>query len=388
MMKTAIRILALLLTAFPAAQAEADEDAAKARQYPRLLARLEGSGGGSVSFSPDGGMILTAGYNEARVWGARTFAPLTKPLDHGAPIIKACLAADGKTAFTIGGKEARVWDVRTSKLRTDPIQLIGPVRHADVSRDDSRVATCERVDEHPRGRPPATAWIISVWDANTGKRLLSLSREDLVTLIAFSPDGTRLLVVELELTSTFHLFDIRSGHELFKPIETGYAFMPTGSELVPASFSPDGSKLVIADVEGFQIREAQTGKLLVEGGGVDGWKEKVHAVGFNSDGRKVVTVTNDGNAHLWAAEAGFAVGHSVDPIYGWSLSPTDSVVVAYPPGWLGQSSGLFDFTTGKKLQDFGKDAVRGVAFSPDGTLVAFGGPTYTAVWKIKSGKVM
>ncbi|HWE95492.1 MAG TPA: WD40 repeat domain-containing protein [Tepidisphaeraceae bacterium] len=264
-------------------------------------------------------MILTAGGDEARVWESHTFKPITEPLVHGAPIKQARFAADGKIVLTTGGNEARVWDVRKGKLRTEPIQLNAPVRHADVSRDGSRIATCERVDDRPRGRPPAIAWIVCIWNAATGRRLLSLHRENLVTLVSFSPDGTQFLLVELEHGSTFSMLDVQSGKERFKPIETEYGFMPTGSELVPASFSNDGKRLVVADVKGFQIRDARTGKLIAEGGSVDEWNEKIHAVGFNFDGKKVVTVTNDGNAHLWAADTGLAVGRSADSIYGWSL---------------------------------------------------------------------
>jgi WD40 repeat protein len=388
-MKSAVQILSFFLFAFPAAHACEGADAAKPERYPQLLARLEGSGGSAVSFSTDDGMILTAGGDEARVWDYHTFKPVTDPLGHGAPIKTACLAADGKTAFTIGGEEARVWDVRTSKLRADPIQLSAPVRRADVSRDGSRIATCERVDERPRGRPPATAWIICVLDTATGKRLLSLHRENLVTVVSFSPDGTQLLLVELEHGSTFAMLDVQSGKELFKPIETEYGFMPSGTELAPASFSNDGKRLVLADVEGFQVRDARTGKLIAEGGGLHEWNEKIHAVGFNFDGKKVVTVTNDGNAHLWAADTGFAVGRSADSIFGWFLSPTNSLIAGYPVGnWGGQTVGIWDLTTGKQVQTFGKDTAGAIAFSPDGTRVAVActsaGVGYTNVWKIKT----
>src|SRR5688572_27867537 len=49
----------------------------------RLLGRLAGAAGTCVEFGRDGRRVLTAGGDAARVWDARTFKPLAKPLRHG-----------------------------------------------------------------------------------------------------------------------------------------------------------------------------------------------------------------------------------------------------------------------------------------------------------------
>jgi hypothetical protein len=71
---TALSLLLLARAARPAFGSDAPATA----QHP--LAKLPGPSGTAVEFSRYGKLILTAGSDEARVWDAETFKPVTGPL--------------------------------------------------------------------------------------------------------------------------------------------------------------------------------------------------------------------------------------------------------------------------------------------------------------------
>src|SRR5688500_8357349 len=67
----------------------------------RLIAKLPGRAGTDVAFSRDGKRLLAAGGDEARVWNAETYEPVTDPLKHkdGATLRLAALSPDGDRVF-------------------------------------------------------------------------------------------------------------------------------------------------------------------------------------------------------------------------------------------------------------------------------------------------
>jgi WD40 repeat protein len=117
--------LALLLTLAPLV-ARADDG--------QLLAKLAGPSGTDVQFSRDGKFILAAGGNEARVWDAETFKPVTGPLKHGPgeKVVRAAFSSDGRRVLTAAGGKSRLWDRATGReLRV--VTPEGGVRAAALS---------------------------------------------------------------------------------------------------------------------------------------------------------------------------------------------------------------------------------------------------------------
>jgi len=71
-----------------------------------------------ISFSPDGGRILTASQDKtARIWDAKTGALLVTLTGHNRAVASAQFSADGKRVGTaLHDKTARVWDAQTAAL--------------------------------------------------------------------------------------------------------------------------------------------------------------------------------------------------------------------------------------------------------------------------------
>ena len=107
---TPLLAIVIALATVPAAAADPPGGA-------RLLAKLPGPAGTAAAFSRDGKLLLTAGGDEARVWDAGTFEPVTPPLGHVKlkPLSDASISPDGKTVATAAGGEVDLWSARTGE---------------------------------------------------------------------------------------------------------------------------------------------------------------------------------------------------------------------------------------------------------------------------------
>jgi hypothetical protein len=84
-----------------------------------------------------------------------------------------------------------------------------------------------------------------LWDARPGQELLTLKgHTNLVSSVAFSPDGTRLASGSLD--QTVKLWDARTGQELL-------TLKGHTNPVRSVGFSPDGARLVSTDVTGKQF---------------------------------------------------------------------------------------------------------------------------------------
>lgn len=117
-----------------------------------------------------------------------------------------------------------------------------------------------------------------IWDAATGKKLISFGPDDFAPLaIAYSPDGTRLAA---PYGSSARVWDAK-----------------TGKELLVLKGHPDGVLLGMAGLAG---GAGEAGGLLVLKGHFSG----VSSVAFSPDGSGLVTGSRDGTIRLWDAATG------------------------------------------------------------------------------------
>lgn len=110
-----------------------------------------------------------------------------------------------------------------------------------------------------------------------------------VTAIAFSPDGKRVLLGDVE--TLLRIFDTATGKPLGKPI-------PGHTSLVEAlAFSPKGKYMVTATQDhGLFVLDGATGKML--GDRLD-ISSKATALAFSPDGKHVVTGHFAGDVQIW-----------------------------------------------------------------------------------------
>lgn len=393
-------VRALLLLSLACLSAAAAAEPAE----PRPLAKLEGPSGVAVAFSQDGSRLLTAGKDEACVWDAQTFKPLTEPLKHGGELLIAALNADGTLVLTAGGMEARLWDAATGEGSAVLRQPDG-VRFAAFSPDGSAVVT---------GGADGSA---RLWGARTGVRRLALDHPRdphalaprAVRFAAFAPDGATLLTLGLAghvvhddghyIQGTGYLWDTRTGRRLAERSVEYRAGTASFHRHRPAAFSPDGTRLATIEWGAVAVRPADGGAVL--------WaQEQGHTVGgtyalaFSPDGTKLVTFVGGG-------EPARAV-RVLDAVSGKHLStlaangyPTD---VAFSPdgrrilvtadhcrspfGDLFPAASLYEAETGRLALTIkgprGVGDAPAAAFSPDGRRVAvgFAADGFTAVYEV------
>ncbi len=201
-----------------------------------------------------------------------------------------------------------------------------------------------------------------------------LPHQNMVTCVAFSPDGRLALTGSRDKTA--RLWDVATGKQI--------ALLQHEGEVNTVAFSPDG-RLALTGSDDWTARlwDVATGKqaaLLQDEG-------KVTAVAFSPDGRLALTGSDDWTALLWDVATGKQTAR-LEPggrVAAVALSQDGRLALT---GSSNSKARVWDVTTGKEtalLQH--EDEVRAVAFSPDGRLALTGSKDRTArLWEVATGK--
>jgi WD40 repeat protein len=379
----------------------------------------------AVTFAPGGKVLVLAGNEGGRgsavcFLEADTGRELRRFAGHPRAVGCAAFSPDGKMVAT-GRAEVWLWEADTGKAVR---RLAGDHPEARVlafAPDGSLLATAHDAYPDP----------LRLWDTATGKevrRLNATARER--PGLAFSLDGKSLAFGG---KVTIRLFDVATGREL-------RAFRDERQPLAALAFSPDGRELAAADASGRiafwdvaagqEVRrpEAHTGRIL--------------AVAFSADGRTVFTTSEDGTARVWDGATGrhqrswpiyrphadtyalfashaltpdgslLAAVHEDGSVGIWNTADGRKVLSMRTPGeyyasvalspdgktlatGCGTGKGgrvsLWDAETCKKRRDLDgvSGLATGLAFSPDGTLLAAAGiGVTTSVWDMATGTML
>jgi WD40 repeat protein len=159
---------------------------------------------------------------------------------------------------------------------------------------------------------PATEWLFADWE---NSRLLRLRDETGIVVctikprkgeashLALSPDRTRVAVaLDSDKGSSIGIYDTSSGEE--RAACTG-----ARDRVYALAFSPDSRRLAAGgDDHVIHIWDAVTGKQLTQCGG---HTSKVLSIAFRQDGSRLVTGAHDGTVRQWDART----GRQVEPPY-------------------------------------------------------------------------
>jgi len=316
------------------------QDAEVRRQSRLLIAAIKGQlarsgqslhlGGHTDSlamavFSPDGRLLLTGGYDKmARLWEVKSGKEQRELKGHRGPVRSAAFSSDGRQLLTGGGNEDGVMD----------------------------------------GKRVISDCTVRLWETATGKELRSfIGHKDLVTYVAFCPDGSHIISAGYSTDSTIRLWDLQTG------IQVRIIKNPN---LTAAALSPDGT-LVLAGSDDKTVRlwEVSSGKELFL---MRGHQAEVWDVAFSPDGTRALScgggdaIPGDYSIRHWDIKEGRELrriyGHS-DIVWGVKFSPDGSRALSQSKD---KTVRLWDVKTGKELRYFvGCDeGVAGMAFSPDG----------------------
>jgi WD40 repeat protein/serine/threonine protein kinase len=276
-----------------------------------------------VTFSPDGAHLAAAidsgTLGGVKVWDLKTgrlvrtlpeqaATPLFPPKEGlypwaGAPCFALAYSPDGKRLASGGvDRSVRVWEAETGKQVFALGEHTGTVNSVAFSRDGRRLVSASgglRVnlrgpgELNPLNLPsddPQAVPDVKVWDAATGKELLTLSLPHRPNAVAISPDG-EVIATALQ-DNTARVYDATTGKEI-------RALRGHTRSLFGVAFSPDGHRLVTGggSDESVKLWDAKTGEEIMT---LSRGDDAVRSVAFSPDGHKIVAAS-DIDVKVWDA---------------------------------------------------------------------------------------
>jgi hypothetical protein len=153
-----------------------------------------------------------------------------------------------------------------------------------------------------------------------------------------------------------------------------------------AAFSSDGKAIVTASENNTaQVRDTKTGKPVGEP--LQGHWGNMRSAAFSSDGARIVTASNDNTVRVWDAQTGKPIGeplrgHRGAVVVSAAFSSDGKRIITASDD---NTARVWDAVTGRQIGEPlpGYDGrSRSVAFSPDGKHVVVAGDTVVRFWEV------
>jgi WD40 repeat protein len=363
-----------------------------------------------------------AGLKLYDLGNGKCIATLQEGYGHG--VVAAIFSHDGKwLAAACSDKMIRLWEMPVGQpgkasppdkvlVKESPIKPVKPQAPVHAVPDNPFFDT-RRMALSRDGKTLATAGLgsdIRLWDLNSGKNFRTIPFDTgyphMPAFLAFSPDGKALAVKFWGSTNApgnpLWLYDVASGKHTTLQLDGGMASL---------FFSPDGQMLLAGQGPGMATWDVASGKPRI----VPPTRSDVFVgsplvlppnfFDFNAitsalrpDGKMLATLGMSGNVRAAIRVWDTANGRLLGGLNDFTLFYGARGGVAFSPDgktllWGGGTElKLFDVANGKHLAEYTDDKyadIVSVAFSPDGKTAATGSggsPAELKVWDLASGK--
>jgi len=320
-------------------------------------------------FSPDGMLIAASGSdNTVHLWDAETGKQLHTYYGHSGDIMKLAFSPDGQSLLTGSiDHTARIWDV------SNPRRFVGhagAVNEVAFSPDGKAILT---------GSSDNTA---QLWDANTGQPLQTfIGHTDSLFNVAYSPDGNTVLTTSGtdEDTGGVRLWDIKTG----QTIQTFNDFIG----VFGIAYSPD-AKTILTGGTSLKMWDASMVDTMQI---FEGHSQLIWSVAYSPDGKTIVAGGNDNLAYVWDIETGERIqifsGH-LGEINQVVYSPNSTLVATASND---KTINLWNVSTGELVRTLvgHETGVNNAIFSPDGkTILSSDGDYKVLLWDVETGKIL
>jgi WD40 repeat protein len=254
---------------------------------PSAVLRLAAHEGAvtSVGFSPDGGTLVTASYDDftVRTWDLRSGTAIGAVTCEHRPT-DMVVARDGTVVVGDAYGNVTRYPIRSGEL-------------GDAERVEGSAGGISRIAIHPEGAVIAsTGWEdpIRLWDL-TSRGNRRLGRSGGMRGIAFSPDGRWLAAGGHD--NTFTVWDLERRWSPLGRRTHAVSWAAEQSDVWAIAFSPDGSLLATGHMDSsISLWDAKKRKELKN------WYVRdasTHDVEFCPDGTLLATAQQDGTVYLW-----------------------------------------------------------------------------------------
>jgi WD40 repeat protein len=404
-------------------------EAATGREVRRLRGHTERPHG--LAFLPNGREAITTGEDGSlRVWDVTTGREVRQFAKPPVSVGEPTLSTDGRWLATLdrprkqsegytvtGGSDKRtesspirLWDVATGRETRQLPGHLGGTLHLAFTPDSRRLLS------------GALDRLIRVWDADSGRELLTLPQghcrglalspdgrtladaglrsirlrdattgEDRVTvrapewgpgIVAPSPDG-RTVATTIGTEATINLWEIGTG-KLIRRLERSGRF-----HIIGLSWATDGRTILSAEMgynhqsHGAHVWDVATGRELPPPMGFD---KRFLTFLPSPDGRRVVTVSDRKTAVVWDRATGRPVLEFSPEGYHWTITSDGQKLFSTD----GKIAYVWDLTTGQRVNRFfidPKERFGGATASPDGRwLVVRDGEKVLMLYEAASGR--